>query len=120
MYRLLIVDDEQILRQGLCRTIDWNSLGFEVADEAANGEEALIKIKRSAPDVVVTDIRMPVMDGLTLLEIAFERYPEVKFVILSGFEEFDYAKRALKMGALDYVSSSRWIPIYRACLHALK
>ena len=104
MYKLLIVDDEIILRQGLIKTINWAALGFEIVGEAGDGQEALAKIEALVPDVVLTDICMPQMDGLSMLETASRGFPKMKFVILTGFEEFEYAKRGLELGAVDYIS----------------
>lgn len=112
MYKLIIVDDEEKIRVGLRTIVDWPSLGFELIGEAANGVEALKLIEASAerPDVILTDIRMPVMDGIGLIEQAKERGFELQFVILSGFDYFQYAKRAIELGVFDYVLKPTKIP----------
>lgn len=101
--RLLFVDDEQIMREGLSLTVDWNAYHFEVAGLAANGKQALALMEQSAADIVVTDIRMPVMDGLALTKELAARYPGVKIVILSAYDEFEYAQQALRYGASEYL-----------------
>lgn len=82
MYRLLIVDDEEMIREGISKGISWGDLGFEVVGEASNGLEALEILKNCVPDVVITDIRMPEMDGIDLMDHLAKRYPSVKLVVL--------------------------------------
>lgn len=103
MFKVLIVDDEVTIREGLKAKIDWDALGFAICAEAADGEEALRAIETHEPDVMFTDIRMPVMDGLRLLKECAERFPHVKTVVLSGYDEFSYAQVALRYGAKDYL-----------------
>ena len=92
MYRLMIVDDDEMLRRGLVQNVDWARHGFEVGAQAANGKEALCKMDESMPQLIVTDIQMPIMDGLQLTETISRLYPEVKIVLLTAYEEFEYAK----------------------------
>lgn len=104
MIKVLIVDDEPFIRQGLKILINWNQYGFEVAGEAANGKEAVELMKSNVFDLVITDIKMPQMDGLELIEYTREHLSgKVGFIILSGFYEFDYAKKAIRFGVVDYV-----------------
>ncbi|WP_199613985.1 response regulator [Paenibacillus alkalitolerans] len=103
MYSMLIVDDEKWVRQGLKQTIDWQSHGIEIWGEAENGEEAFTWLSRTAPDIVITDIKMPGMDGLSLLEHINENKLHSKVIIISGYGEFAYAQKALKCGASGYV-----------------
>lgn len=103
MYKILLVDDERQIRQGLRAKLDWNKHGFELCGEAADGKEALEWIERLRPDVVITDIRMPIMDGVELLRNCQAAYPDIRFIVLSGYEEFNYVKAALKYGACDYL-----------------
>jgi two-component system response regulator YesN len=104
MLRVLLVDDEVFVRRGLRELIDWESCGFEVVDEADNGEDALELIRLHKPELVVTDIRMPVMDGLELIRKAIqEEQLGVAFIIISGFDEFKYAQQAVKYGVHDFI-----------------
>lgn len=103
-YKVLIVDDEETIREGLKMIVDWNGLGFEITGEAANGIEALDFISsKGCPDVVLADIRMPAMDGLELIKAVNESGYNVHFIILSGYDYFEYAKRAIELGAFDYI-----------------
>lgn len=102
----MIVDDEILVRVGLKSTIDWESLGFTVVAEASNGEQALEYYKTHKPDVVLTDIRMPKKDGLQLTEIIKKENPKVKILILTCYDDFSYAREALKLGASDYILKS--------------
>jgi|GEM_PF-400177 len=101
--RVLIVDDEYLIRDGLARSLDWASLGFDVVETAEHGLEALEMVKNHRPDLILTDIRMPFMDGLTLIREIKSIYDQACVVIISGHEEFDYAKTALKLDVFDYV-----------------
>ncbi|MCA0756028.1 response regulator transcription factor [Paenibacillus sp. N4] len=104
MFKVVIVDDELYARQGLKQFTDWNKYGFEIVAEAANGEEALQVIERTSPDLVVTDIRMPVLDGLELIRTVQERKKaEPKFIIVSGYGDFKYAQKAVRFGVKDFI-----------------
>ena len=103
LYRIILVDDEEEVRKSIIRKIDWQSVGFTVVGDAENGEDALEKIENLEPDVVLTDIRMPYMDGLTLAEKIRQKYPSMKIVILSGYDDFEYAKRAIKLNVTEYI-----------------
>ncbi|PNQ82761.1 response regulator transcription factor [Paenibacillus sp. F4] len=103
MIKVVIVDDEPKLRQGLQTLIPWESLGFIVTATAANGKEALEVIEEKAPDVVIVDIRMPVMDGLQLIERLTSDGHHLHFMILSGYADFEYAKQAIKYGVVGYL-----------------
>ena len=103
LYRIILVDDEEEVRKSIIRKIDWTSVGFTVVGDAENGEEALEKIEGLEPDVVLTDIRMPYMDGLTLAERIRQKYPSMKIVIFSGYDDFEYAKRAIKLNVTEYI-----------------
>lgn len=102
MYKVLIVDDETWVVENYRMGIDWAGYGFEVVDVAANGIEALEKIKTIHPDLVMTDIRMPMMGGLELIRLARKQYPDVEFVVISGYAEFSYAQKALNYGVAGY------------------
>ncbi|MHA0855352.1 response regulator [Paenibacillus sp. CMAA1364] len=103
MYRLILVDDEEDVREGLLDEIVWNDYGFEVVDNAENGREATELIEKYQPDVVVTDIHMPFMNGLELAEWIREHSPNTKIIILTGFDEFEYAQKAIKLQIDEYV-----------------
>lgn len=103
LYKIMLVDDEEEVRKSIIRKIDWQNAGFEVIGDAENGEDALEKIEQTEPDVVLTDIKMPYMDGLTMAEKIRQNYPSIKIVIFSGFDEFEYAKRAIKLNVFEYI-----------------
>jgi two-component system response regulator YesN len=102
MFSILIVDDEAESGDGLA-SLDWQSIGFEIAGVGAHGLEALALMEERPVDVILTDIRMPFMDGIQLLDAVKEKYPFVKVIILSGYDDFEYAKKALRLGATDYL-----------------
>lgn len=102
-YKILLVDDEEEIRQGMIKKIKWEELGFVVVGEAENGIEALDLIDKTTPDIVITDIRMPFMDGIKLAENIKYRYPTTKVVIISGFDEFEYAQTAIELGVVRYI-----------------
>lgn len=103
MWKILLVDDDAVVRRGIRLSIDWQTEGFEVVAEAVNGKRALELVGECHPDILLTDIRMPVCDGLWLCEQVSERYPNVRMVILSGYEDFDYARRAIRIGVREYI-----------------
>jgi two-component system response regulator YesN len=99
----MIVDDEKIIRDGLQDSISWGSLGFQIVAVAADGEEALELFRKHKPEAVIMDIKMPVMDGLEVLEKFKSEQPETEVILLSGYDEFAYAKKGMKEGAFDYI-----------------
>ncbi len=103
LYRIILVDDEEEVRKSIIQKIDWKAVGFQVVGDAENGEDALEKVELLDPDVVLTDIRMPYMDGLTLAEKIRQRCPLMKIVIFSGYDDFEYAKRAIKLNVTEYI-----------------
>ncbi|MBB3113121.1 two-component system response regulator YesN [Paenibacillus phyllosphaerae] len=103
MYRVLIVDDEPWVAYGLSKLINWEELGFTVVGEAHDGLTAIALIEQNAPDVVVSDIRMPGLDGIELLEEIRKRGLDTSVIFVSGYSEFQYAQQALKLGAFDYL-----------------
>lgn len=103
LLKLIIVDDEPIILQGMAETFDWNSIGFQVVGTALNGEDALKLIEEEMPDVVLTDIRMKKMDGITLMERTKAVSRDVRFVVLSAYKDFEYAQRACDLGAMAYI-----------------
>ena len=102
-YNVLLVEDEMLLMQSLSRHIESLEAGFKVVCQASNGEDALKCLKKENIHLVMTDIRMPVMDGLTLAKRIHEQYPHILTVILTGYADFDYAREALKQGVFDYM-----------------
>ena len=103
MYSLIIVDDHEYLIEGLRKFINWGELGIEIADVASDGEEGLIKIKKIHPDIVITDIGMPVMDGLEMIKALFNDGIQCKFIILTGHGDFEYAREAIKYGVIEFI-----------------
>jgi FixJ family two-component response regulator len=103
MYSLAIVDDEPAIRNGLTRHIDWESLGFRVVDSFEDGEDALAYLRENHVDVVLTDIRMSVVSGLTLAQTIHDREIPTEVVLLTGYKEFEYARRAMRAGVRHYL-----------------
>lgn len=103
MIKIMLVDDEPSAIKYLKTIIEQKTQGFEVIDTAENGIEALQKIEFSYPDIVITDIKMPVMDGLELCSNIKSKYPYIKMVLISGYQEFEYARKAIKEGVIDYL-----------------
>lgn len=103
MYKLMLVDDESDIREGLQEVIHFEELGFEVVGEAANGLEAIPLCEKLEPDLIVTDIRMPLMDGLTMCRKIQKALPTAHFVILSGYDDFEYARQAIEFKAIGYI-----------------
>ncbi|GIO85448.1 hypothetical protein J25TS5_23800 [Paenibacillus faecis] len=100
---MLIVDDEPVICEGLRCTIDWEKLGVRVVGEAYDGMEALRLVQEHGVDLVLSDIRMEGMDGLQLAKCLKERFPEVRVIMISGYEDFDYARQAIRLGVSDYL-----------------
>ena len=103
LYRIMLVDDEEEVRKAIIRKIAWEQLGFVMVGDAENGEDALEKLEQLEPDVVMTDIRMPYMDGLTLSARIRDKYPSLKILIFSGYDDFEYAKQAIKLNVTEYI-----------------
>ncbi len=103
MLKVFLVEDEVIVREGIKNTIDWKGEGFEFCGEAGDGELAYPLIQSAQPDIVITDIRMPFMDGLELSRLVRKELPQAKVVILSGHEEFGYARAAIQLGVTEYL-----------------
>ncbi len=103
MYSILLVDDEQYIRQSIIELVQWEKKGFYILGEASNGEEALELMEKNVPDILITDIRMPVMDGIELSRRIREKHPSVKIVFLSGHDDFDYAVSGIKLNIIEYL-----------------
>ena len=103
MYSILIVEDEPIIRRGIASLIDFESLGISTVQEVENGEQALEKIREEAPDILLTDINMPKMDGITLAQLVRTEYPQMRIIFLTGYDYVDYLLSAVKIGVEDYI-----------------
>ncbi|TBL79975.1 response regulator transcription factor [Paenibacillus thalictri] len=103
MLKVLLVDDERIIVDGISRIVDWASAGTMLAGTARNGEEAYDRILQDPPDIVLSDIRMPGMDGLALVAKTRESHPHIRFILMSGFSEFEYARSAMQHGVKHYL-----------------
>ena len=103
MLRVVIVEDENIIRKGLVCTVDWQSMGACIVGEAADGEEGLQVVREQQPDVVLTDIRMPRLSGLAMAEALRQSGSHVAIVFLTSYADFTYAQEALRLGAVDYL-----------------
>lgn len=104
MLKVFLVEDEFVVREGIKNNVDWESHGYEFCGEASDGELAFSMIQKVKPDIVITDIKMPFMDGLTLSKLIKKELPATEIIILTGFEEFEYAKEAIKIGVAQYLS----------------
>ena len=104
MVKVFLVEDEFVVREGIKKNIDWESHGYKFCGEASDGELAFPLIKKEMPDIVITDIRMPFMDGLELSKLIKKEMPWIEIIILTGFEEFEYAKEGIKIGVARYLT----------------
>lgn len=103
MLRTFLAEDEIVVRENIKKMVPWEQYGFELVGEASDGEIALPLIKKLKPDLLITDIKMPFMDGLTLCKVVKKEFPDIKIVILSGYDDFNYAKEAIGIGVEDYL-----------------
>lgn len=103
LYRIMVVDDEEEIRLGIIKKIDWEANGFEVVGDAENGQDALEKAEKLRPDVIMTDIKMPFMDGLELGKRLSASMPSTKIIVFSGCDDFEYAHKAIKINVIEYV-----------------
>ncbi len=120
LYSFVVVDDEPEIREGIRDTIPWEDLGFRFAGACSNGNEALELVERDAPDVLMTDINMPFMDGLALSERLSTLAPATKVLIISGYDDFEYARRALKLQVYDYIVKPITPSEFKAVLKKLR
>ncbi len=104
MLKVFLVEDEFVVRDGIKNNIDWKSHGYEFCGEASDGELALPMIQKLKPDIVITDIKMPFMDGLVLSKLIKKEFPWIEIIILSGYEDFKYAKEGIKIGVAEYLT----------------
>lgn len=103
MYTIIMIDDEDEVREGIKKKTNWEACGFQLVGDYDNGRDAYEAVERLQPDVVITDINMPFMDGLQLTERIVAKYRTIKVVIVTGYEDFDYAKQAIKLKVKDYL-----------------
>lgn len=103
MLKVFLVEDESIVREGLRDNIMWQQYGYQFAGEASDGEMALPLIRKVKPDVLITDIKMPFMDGLALSRIVSQEFPQMKIIIISGYDDFEYARAAIRVGVEQYL-----------------
>ena len=101
--KVFLVEDEMVIRRGIKNSIDWEKEGYIFCGEASDGELAYPMIIKEKPDILITDIRMPFMDGLELCKLVKKELPDIKILILSGYDEFDYAKEAIRLGVTEYL-----------------
>ena len=103
MLKVFLAEDEIVMREGIKNNIDWQGEGFEFVGDAGDGELAYPIIQKTRPDILITDIKMPFMDGLELSRLVKHELPETKIILLSGYDEFQYAKEAIDIGITDYL-----------------
>ena len=103
MYRIMIIDDNHLSVDGICHNIDWDALNAEVTCKAYNGLSALEQLTKDPVDLIISDIEMPQLDGLELAGKALRINPNIKTILISAFDKFEYAKQAVRLGAFDYV-----------------
>lgn len=103
MYKLLVVDDEYYIRDCVTTTIDWNKIGIEVVGTAIDGEDAIKKVEALTPDIIITDVRMDNVDGLNLAETLRREHPLIKVIIMSGYDDYEYMKKALEVKVFSYI-----------------
>lgn len=103
MIKVFLVEDEYAIREGIKRSVNWESNGFELVGEAGDGEVAFPKILKTKPDILITDIRMPFMDGLELAGLVKKELPDIRIIVLSGYDDFNYAKKAISIGVEEYI-----------------
>lgn len=103
MTKILFVDDDAIARRNIWTKIDWKSYDWELIYTAKDAVDALDFMKQNQPDIILSDIKMPIMDGIQMAMVARNYYPDIKYIFISGYKEFEYAKQALKLNAVDYL-----------------
>ena len=103
MLKIFLVEDEIVIREGIRNNVDWEKEGFFFAGCASDGEMAYPMILKERPDILITDIRMPFMDGLELSRLLRKDLPQLKIIIISGYREFEYAQKAIDLGVTEYL-----------------
>lgn len=118
--RVLLVDDEIMIREGFKRLFDWEAHDCEVVGEAADGMEALAKIDSLRPDIAIMDINIPIMNGLKVIQISRLKHPDTAFVIVSGYDDFSYCRDALRLQITDYILKPVNYEEFGTCIDNLK
>ena len=118
--RVLLVDDEIMIREGFKRLFDWETHNCEVVGEAADGMEALAKIDTLDPDIAIMDINIPIMNGLKVIQLSRIKHPDTAFVIVSGYDDFSYCREALRLQITDYILKPVNYEEFGACIDNLK
>lgn len=120
MLKVFFVEDENVIREGLRDNIPWEQYGYKFVGEASDGEMALPLIRKTRPDVLITDIKMPFMDGLALSKIVHTEFPKTKIIIISGYDDFEYARKAIEVGVDQYLLKPITRQVIRKTLLELK
>lgn len=118
--KVLLVDDEIMIREGFKRLFDWEAHGCEVVGEAADGMEALGQIDALLPDIVIMDINIPIMNGLKVIEVSRVKHPKIAYVIVSGYDDFAYCRQALRLQITDYILKPVNYEEFGSCIDNLK
>lgn len=118
--RVLLVDDEIVIREGFKKLFDWEAHDCEVVGEAADGMEALTQIDILLPDVVIMDINIPIMNGLKVIQMSRIKYPDMAFVVVSGYDDFSYCREALRLQISDYILKPVNYEEFGSCIDNLK
>lgn len=103
MYRVMLVDDEVLIREAISENIHWEELGYKLISVCENGKQAIEALERAKPDLILSDICMPYIDGIELTKYVYENHPNIKVIIISGYDNFDYAKSAIKYRVMEYI-----------------
>jgi len=118
--RVLLVDDEIMIREGFKRLFDWEAHDCEVVGEAADGMEALAQIDALLPDIAIMDINIPIMNGLKVIQLSRMKHPDIAFVIVSGYDDFAYCREALRLQITDYILKPVNYEEFGSCIDNLK
>ena len=118
--RVLLVDDEIMIREGFKRLFDWAAHDCEVVGEAADGMEALSRIDALCPDIVIMDINIPIMNGLKVIQLSRIKHPETAYVIVSGYDDFSYCREALRLQITDYILKPVNYDEFGSCIDNMK
>lgn len=103
MYKLILADDEVLIRNNMMQSVHWEEHGFQVIGCYSNGDEVLDALGEELPDLIITDINMPYVDGIEVAKFLHQNYPQIKVLFLTGYNEFEYAKKAMEHGVTQYI-----------------